>query len=130
MPTELIYCVREGLREAVEFGRATWGPEVQIPDEPEGFHAAEYVAKARAGELEVVVLSGVITELDPMPDGDVWVTAVGRDGVAVEIVAVGEIARYRPGRELTVRQLDISSMCNGVESWCVTEIWLGDGGQA
>jgi hypothetical protein len=124
----LIYCVSDGLGDAAEFGRATWGERAVLPDDLAGFPgvvAGDTMAKVRSGKIRVITFSGVITEVETVPNGTTYVTVVDEDGEDNEFVGIGDLDRFRPGRAATLREVDLSGG-EARPKILTIEIWLGD----
>lgn len=125
---QLIYCASGWMSEAAEFGRAMWGERAVLPDDLTGFpgvSAGATMDQVRSGELQVLAFSGMITEVETVPNRSTYVTVVDKDGEDNEFVAIGDLDRFRPGRAATLREVDLSGG-EGRPKILTIEIWLGD----
>ncbi|WP_329136583.1 hypothetical protein OG552_25120 [Streptomyces sp. NBC_01476] len=77
----------------------------------------------RSGKLQVITFSGVITEVETVPNGTTYVTVVDENGEDNEFVGIGDVDRFRLGRAVTLREVDLGGT---LPSILTIEIWLGD----
>jgi hypothetical protein len=121
----LVACIPQWRQEADDFGCATWADGVVIPEVVPGESLSPLVNRVRSGEGHVEIFSGIITNVDIMPDRVVYVTVATEDGAEGEFEGLGGSENYRLGRPMTVRQFVFPRGERRFSTY-PAEIWVGD----
>lgn len=117
----LMYCRKEGLRDALEFGE-TVSPGNVVADRPYVLPGWPRHKRPDSDSFTLRIVDGSIVDVDQDDDGATFVTIREEGGRLQEFEARGDSGEYRIGRRMIVRLAEIPS--NGLLMCYAYEIWL------